>query len=93
MERARRSVGQIGFGGAYEFSTGYPLAAEWQALHGRLPARTRLVPKKPFVVGGDYVVSNLYDLDAVEGMRFRASLAVQMRDLPDGTKVRFTIRE
>jgi hypothetical protein len=77
----------------YEFLTGYPVAAEWQALHGRLPARTRLVPKKPFVVGGDYVVGNLYALDAVEGMRFCASLAVQIRDLPDGTKVRFTIRE
>lgn len=77
----------------YEVLTGCPLAAEWQALHGRLLARQRLLPKMPFVAGGGFEIGNLYPLDSVEGMRFRASLAIQIRDLPDGAKIRFTIRE
>jgi hypothetical protein len=51
------------------------------------------LPKKSFVVGGEFEIGNLYDLDEVEGMRFRASLAIQIRDLPNGAKVRFTIHE
>jgi hypothetical protein len=77
----------------YEVLTGYPLAAEWQALNGRLPARQRLVPKVPFVAGGEFEIGNLYALDSVEGMCLRASLAVQIRDLPDGAKFRFTVRD
>lgn len=73
----------------FEILTGYPLAAEWQAGHGRLPARRRLLPKVPFVAGGAFAVENLHELDSVEGMRFRATLALQIRDLPDGTKIRF----
>ena len=71
----------------YNELTGFPLAHEWQKLYGPLPAGLRLVPKTPFVLGGDFSVSNLYALDAVKGMRLRGNIAVQLRDLPDGTEV------
>jgi hypothetical protein len=77
----------------YEVLTGYPLARDWQQEHGPLPAGQRLVPKIPFVLGGDFATSNLYPLDAAQGMRVRAELALQLRDLPDGTTVRYRVLE
>lgn len=71
----------------FSFLTGFPIAHEWQTKHGRLPAAKRLLPKIPFVAGGKFSIDNLYLGDAVDGMRFRASLALQIRDLPDGADI------
>ena len=73
----------------FDVLTGFRLAHEWQCTFGRIPARQRLVPKVPFVVGGEFQLSNLYLSDAMTAMRFRGELAAKMRDLPDGTRVRF----
>jgi hypothetical protein len=75
----------------YRLLTGQPLGHDWQASQGPLPAGKRLLPKRPFVLGGGYEVANLYALDATRGMQLRGELAVQLRDLPEGAKVRFTI--
>ena len=73
----------------YEVLTGYPLAHQWQEQNGQLPAKKRLLPKLPFVAGGEFVLDNLYLADAVEGMRFRADIANQIKDLPDGAQIKF----
>ena len=75
----------------YEVLTGYPLAHQWQEQNGQLPAKKRLLPKLPFVAGGEFVLDNLYLADAVEGMRFRADIANQIKDLPDGAQIKFDI--
>ncbi|WP_020396257.1 hypothetical protein [Thiolinea disciformis] len=75
----------------YEMLTGYVFAHHWQEQHGSLLAGKRLLPKIPFVLGGEFILDNLYLGDAVTGMRFRASLAHQMKDLPNGTQIRFNI--
>lgn len=75
----------------YEVLTGYPLAHQWQKQNGQLPAGKRLLPKLPFVLGGEFVLDNLYLADAVEGMRFRADIASQIKDLPDGAQIRFNL--
>ncbi|MFF4314172.1 hypothetical protein [Streptomyces sp. NPDC001507] len=72
-----------------EVLTGYPLAEEWQTLHGRLPVGKRLVPKKPFILGGDFSCDNLMLVDTVESLRWRAELAAKIRDVPDGGKIVF----
>jgi hypothetical protein len=72
----------------YTVETGWPLAHEWQRRYGPLPVQERLIPKIPFVLGGAYDTDNLYAIDAVKGMRFRADIARQIRDLPDGTQVK-----
>jgi len=77
----------------YEMLTGYPLAHAWQKTNGPVPDGRRLMPKTPFVLGGSYSVDNLYALDATESMTFRANLATQIRDLPEGTQVKWEIRE
>jgi hypothetical protein len=38
-------------------------------------------------------MENLYAVDAIEGMRFKADVARQIKDLPDGTRVQFRITE
>lgn len=71
----------------YEFRTGYPLAHAWQVRYGPLRPGVRLLPKTPFICGGEYEVENLCSLDDVKGMQFRASIANQIRDLPDGSQI------
>lgn len=77
----------------YEVLTGFPVAHDWQQIHGALPAGARLVPKQPFVLGGEYAVENLHALDAAESMLYRAEIAVQIRDLPEGASVTFKVVE
>lgn len=75
----------------FNVMTGYPIAHAWQLQYGVLPAGKRLIPKIPFVFGGEFNLSNLTLMDAIEGMEFRASLARQIHDLPDESRVRFVV--
>jgi hypothetical protein len=75
----------------YRLLTGHPLAHEWQQLNGKIASGVRLVPKQLFVLGGAFSIQNLYALDAVSAMRMRASIAVQIKELPDGTKIRLKV--
>jgi hypothetical protein len=77
----------------YEVLTGYPLARQWQAENGRIPEGHRLVPITPFVMGGEFSIENLRVCDAVEGMRLRADIAAQIRDLPDGASISFGVSD
>ena len=77
----------------YETLTGYPVAHEWQRRNGPIPRGRRLLPKVPFALGGDFELDNLYAADAVDGMRVRGNLALQIRDLPDGAKVTYLVVE
>jgi hypothetical protein len=77
----------------YEVLTGYPLLHQWQAKHGALPIGVRLMPKVPFVLGGEYALDNLYSIAAVSGMKTRGNLARQIKDLPDGAQVEFRVIE
>ncbi|MGH9568101.1 MAG: SMI1/KNR4 family protein [Candidatus Angelobacter sp.] len=75
----------------YQFETGWPLAHDWQASNGALPRGKRLMPETPFFLGGEYSVTNLWAGDALQGMRFKADIAIQTRDLPPGEKVRLRV--
>jgi hypothetical protein len=77
----------------YSMQTGWKLAHEWQALHGPLPPGKRLMPKIPFVLGGEYSLGNLWAGNPLEGMSFKADVAKQIRNLPDGTKIRLQVKE
>jgi hypothetical protein len=49
------------------------------------------MPKIPFILGGQYTFDNLYAGSPLEGMTFKGDLAMQIRDLPDGTKIRLRV--
>lgn len=73
----------------YSLLTGYPLAHAWQEKHRAIRPGYRLVPKVPFVLGGDYAVSNLVEMRDFEAMRARGALAVQIHGTADGTSIEF----
>lgn len=75
----------------YEVETGYAAAHEWQKRNGPLACGHRLIPKQPFVLGGRFDADNLYALDAVKGMLFRAEIARQIRGLPDGSRIELVV--
>jgi hypothetical protein len=75
----------------YSLLTGYPLAHEWQVENGPLEPRNRLMPKTPFVLGGEFSIDNLVSIDGARSMRCRANLARQIHSLPDGTQIKFEI--
>jgi len=75
----------------YGTLTGQPLAHTWQASHGALAPEQRLVPKLPFVLGGEFEVANLRVGTSTAEMLARASVAVQIRDLPDGAAIKLTV--
>ena len=68
----------------YRVETGWPLASAWQKKHGSIPEGQRLIPKKFFVMGGEFSEDNLYQIDIFEGLRLRGDIATQIRNIPDG---------
>ncbi|POX55377.1 SMI1/KNR4 family protein [Streptomyces sp. Ru71] len=77
----------------FEVETGFPLAHDWQVRNGPILEGFRLLPKTPFVLGGEYEVENLHALESSKGMRLRAELAVQIRDLPDGAMIKYSVTD
>jgi hypothetical protein len=71
----------------YAFHTGFPLAHAWQDRNGSLSPGDRLLPATPFVCGGKFEVENLNAVDDVQGMSFRALLANNIRELPNGAEI------
>lgn len=69
----------------YEFLTGYTLAHAWQKKNGKIPIGYRLIPKIPFVLGGGFEVDNLYMERSQVALNARANIALQIKDLPDGS--------
>ncbi|MDK9607392.1 SMI1/KNR4 family protein [Lelliottia wanjuensis] len=77
----------------YNILTGYSLAHSWQKLHGAIPPGHRLVPKIPFVTGGEYDIENLYLECTYKSLIARANLALQIRDIPDGNTIKMITQE
>lgn len=75
----------------YKNITGYPLAHAWQSINGSIPIGKRLLPKIPFILGGEYSVGNLFAVDSIKGMQYRGELWTQICNLPDGAKVQLKV--
>lgn len=71
----------------YNYLTGYPLAHEWQIKNGGIDYGKRLVPKKLFILGGDYNIDNLEAKNRFKSLQFRSDISRQIRDLTDGEEV------
>ncbi|MCE0829061.1 SMI1/KNR4 family protein [Buttiauxella sp. A2-C2_NF] len=77
----------------YQLLTGCSLANAWQKINGELPAGYRLVPKIPFIAGGQYDLDNLYLSKSYESLKSRANIALQIRDIPDGGSIQIVIKD
>lgn len=76
-----------------DYLTGHGLAHQWQKMHGRLPEGSRLIPKVPFVLQGEFDVSNLVAKLELEAITIRAQLASQLLGLKDGETITFEIMD
>ncbi|MCA6222365.1 SMI1/KNR4 family protein [Photorhabdus antumapuensis] len=77
----------------YEVLTGYSLAHSWQKINGPIQSGYRLIPKVPFVAGGEYKLENLYLARSFEAMRIRANFALQIRNISDGDSIKIGITD
>lgn len=73
----------------YEILTGYAIAHAWQLKNGAIPSGVRLVPIRPFVLGGAFDLSNMRAEKSIDSMIRRARIAMKIRYLPDGSSVDF----
>jgi len=71
----------------YNEETGYAAGHAWQVKHGALQLGYRLVGRKPFVLGGEYVAENLVPLPALEAARQMGKLYMQISTVHDGHDV------
>ena len=74
-----------------DYWSGHSRAQEWQASHGSVQSNNRLLPKTPFILGGEFKLDNLYSCEHVQSIKYRGDMYVQMRDLIDGTQIQFEI--
>ncbi|KAH8168285.1 hypothetical protein LIA77_12014 [Sarocladium implicatum] len=70
-----------------DFHGAASFAYDFQKARGALELSQRLVPVMPFICGGSFDHSNLEVVDAIQAMHIRADIAVQTKNLPDGTDV------
>lgn len=73
-----------------EYYTGINILREWN-LNSPLEINQRLFPKKPFVMGGDFTVNNLYSAAFPSYIKAYANIARQIYNLPEGTPVKLVI--
>lgn len=71
----------------YEEDTGWPLAHDWQIQNGVLPPSMRLLPKVPFVLGGQFEVDNLVAVECRQAMAYWSKLYNAIRNVPDGQSI------
>lgn len=67
------------------------LVEQAQTLLGPLTEGRKYCLKIPGIVGGEYGGSNLASVSLVELVRFSGDVAKQIKDLPNGAKVKFEI--
>lgn len=75
----------------YNLTAGYSLAHAWQMRNGVLCNSDRLMPKIPFVCGGEFDLGNLVAIESARSMRCRGNLAVQIQNIADGEQVEFKL--
>jgi hypothetical protein len=66
---------------------GEELLQNWSARFGQLQPGYRLTPKMPFIFGGTYELDNIVAMPIGDILQFRAEIARQVKDLPDGARV------
>lgn len=71
----------------FNFETGYEAAHDWQLNNSPLETGFRLMPKRPFVLGGAFEASNLVKWPLSNCMQQYASLYKQIANIEDGKVV------
>lgn len=70
-----------------DYFTGFPILEKWNVQGNKMEVNERLVPLRPFVIGGGYEVQNLYQMEFQKVIKYNANIARQINDLPDGQEI------
>ena len=70
-----------------EFMTGEPYKRDFETKHGPVLLKQKILPIRPFVIGGEYKVENFIAYDFLDLINYNSQIAHQIYNLPDGTKV------
>lgn len=70
-----------------DYLTGINLLQTWESIQSKLQYDQRLCAKKPFVIGGEFSVDNLYAQSYPTYLASNANIALQIYGKPDGTKI------
>jgi hypothetical protein len=73
--------------------SGQSLVVEWEKENKELDFNERLCPKKPFVMGGEYVIENLFSLNIESVINYNYEIADQISNISDGTRVILKVTE
>jgi hypothetical protein len=76
-----------------DYLTGKNIAKVWNNSNVSFTPNERLYPKKPFVMGGEYKIENLFPLGYPKYISAYANIANQIHNLPNGTKLKLKIIE
>lgn len=71
----------------YNFYTGHSLSVAWQKKNRKLAINECLLPKIPFVCGGEFTVNNLIAFDLEKSLYLRAELSRRIAMLPDDSEI------
>lgn len=71
----------------YNYETGWLSGKQWQEKNGPLKFGYRLLGKKPFVLGGEYLPDNLKEVELSVAMEKLGNLYNQIKNVPDGEKI------
>lgn len=74
-----------------DFLTGKNIAKLWDQANPELKLNERLCAKKPFIIGGEYEIENLFALSFPQYVYSNANIANQVYGLPDGQSIKLKI--
>jgi hypothetical protein len=70
-----------------DYYTGEQILKEWEEIMLPLKVSERFIPRKPFVIGGEYSPKNMIAIDFFKALEYNGSIAEQIFNLPDGAKI------
>lgn len=71
----------------FDFELGFSAAHQWQRQNRPLDIGSRLLPRQPFVLGGEYSASNLVSWPIHDALEQYANIFRQIREIADGQVV------
>lgn len=71
----------------YNYQTGWAIAHDWQTINAPLIKGKRLIPKRPFILGGSFEAEQMVEIDITSAMQKYCMLYQQTKEAPNGTSV------
>jgi hypothetical protein len=73
------------------YYSGESILLDWENVLSPIELNQRLVPRTPFVIGGEYSPKNMLAVDCIKTINYNASIARQIYNVPDGTLIELKV--